>query len=708
MKKRLRDKIPFSIKNRLERFVARFLEDILYIAVSNGLDIQRFIKHPRKDESGKPLNQAWSVQDFLWLMDLISGRMPPPCSPDKPVRCSIIIPVFNNADYTFQCLRSLLREVDFKEDEIIVVNNAPDDETKRMLSYMEGTVRLINNLENPGIVHVCNQGAAVARGKYIVFLSNFAMVLPNWLKYLVETIEKDSSVGVVGSMLVNPDRSIQEAGGIVWRYGSDDKYGSGEDSGDRRYRYSREVDYCSGASLLARKDLFDKYGGFDERYAPAYYEDMDLCFGIRSLGYKVIYQPASKLIHCEGVAAGTNINHAFKRYQEINRNKFTEKWHEVMQRDHVERDESLLNTAADRRKGKRIIVFDFKTPTPDQDSGSVRMSMILKTLAKWGRVAFVPMYPTLSPEYEIFLEKEGIEIIYPTEYVERLKLGGCDIAVLSRPNVADSVFKEVRKSKKNIKIIFDTVDVHFLRLEREYKLSGDKKTEKDALHFKKLETSFARSSDMVWCVTPADREVLQREATGARIEVIPNIHVLNGRGKALDERKGLLFIGGFAHPPNKGSIHYFMKEIYPIIRQSIKDAKFYIVGSSVPEDIRAYHSEDVVVTGYVPNVDPYFYDCRVFVAPLRYGAGMKGKVGQALSYGVPVITTSIGAEGMGLRHGVEAMIADDPAEFAQAVIEVYHGRDLWQSLSDNGYQYIRKNFSPEVVEQKILEVIGKL
>lgn len=718
MKKRLGDRLPYSIKSRLERLIARFVDFFLHITICNGQELKHL-----KDflEEKKGVNQkkddvqqiashsshitSWYASDFLFIMDAVSGRKRPEDAANRHIVCSIVIPVFNKADYTFQCIRSLMREIDFKENEVIVVNNASKDETEQILSYMDGLVRVIHNRENQGFVRACNQGAAVARGKYIIFLNNDTVVLPGWLKHLVDTAENDTSIGAVGSMMIYPDGRLQEAGGIIWKDGTGEHYGRGRDPRNKKYNFAREVDYCSGASLLVRKELFDKLGGFDERYIPAFYEDADLCFGIRSLGYKVIYQPASKLFHHEGITAGTNVNADFKQYQEINRRKFVKKWKEPLEREQSEKGSATSEVAANRWRGPQFIIFDQIIPAPDQDSGSVRMTMILKALSKLGRLAFVPMNPSVSPGYKGFLEQDGIEIIYPMEYLERIKSDNFQLAILSRADVANKVLPEIREVNKDIRVIFDTVDVHFLRFEREYNLTGDEKIKNKAAHYKEIETQLARLSDAVWCITSKDKKVLSEAVPEVKIQVIPNIHLLQERGKKFDEREGLLFIGGFAHPPNKDAIHYFMKQIYPIIQETIPEVKFYVVGSRMPEEILAYSDEKVVVLGFVKDVDHLFHGCRVMIAPLRYGAGMKGKVGQALSYGLPVVTTSIGSEGMGLMHGHNVMIADDPVSFAEAVLKVYRDRDLWQQLSDEGYRHIQRHFVPEVVEEKILAAV---
>ncbi|MGH9903102.1 MAG: glycosyltransferase, partial [Pyrinomonadaceae bacterium] len=361
-----------------------------------------------------------------------------------------------------------------------------------------------------------------------------------------------------------------------------------------------------------------------------------------------------------------------------------------------------VEIAANRRRGPRDMVFDDSVPTPDLDSGSFRMFMILKALAKWGRPVFVPVYQSTPREYETLLEKEGVQIVHLSEYKDVLAAGDFYAAILSRAAVADAVLPTIRKTDRNVKIIFDTVDVHFLRLEREYELTGDVKFQEEAAFRKRQEAHLAVASDQVWCVTEGDGEALRRQAPGARIKLISNIHPPRGRGRPFDEREGLLFIGNFNHRPNTDAVHYFMHKIFPRVREAIPGAKFYVVGSYMPEEIKFHGTQEgVVVLGFVPDVDSLFESSRLFVAPLRYGAGMKGKVGQALSYGLPVVTTPIGAEGMSLRRGHDVMVAGDQQAFAEMVIELYRSRELWERLSENGYKHVAEQFAPHVVEKNI-------
>ena len=654
-----------------------------------------------------PAIDRWKERDARQLADEISLNLTKRLS-DESLICSIIIPVFNKSDYTFQCLLSLAHEIDWTTTEVIIIDNGSTDRTKELLAFFDPSIRIIHNEVNSGFVDACNQGAAVARGKYLVFLNNDTTVLPGWLKNLVDTIESDPKVGAVGSILLYADGTIQEAGAIVWNDASVFHYGWGKSSGDRRFTFAREVDYCSGASLLVRKDLFHALSGFDRRFAPAYYEDVDLCFGVRALGYKVIYQPESRAIHYEGVTAGRNIETGIKHFQVVNREKLLDKWRELLERDHYEYNPENIEPASNRTTLPIVIVFDDRVPAPDRDAGSARMFSILTLLSKHCRVVFIYQSEPSEESYERKLWKLGIETANIVHYAKLIKKDNVMAAIVSRPEVAAALVRSIKKLNPPLKTIFDTVDINFVRLEREYELTRKNSVAKAARFYRRLETSLVRSCDQTWCVTADDRKALETEVRNASFEIVPTIHVLQNRGESFAGRKGLIFIGNFLHRPNVDAIHFFIREILPLVRKQILHIKVSIVGDHAPSEFLSYESESVEFTGYLADVDHIFQNSRVMIAPLRFGSGMKGKIGQALSYGLPVVTTSIGAEGMNLENEREAMIADSPREFANAIARVHEDSALWQTLSDNGYQHVALNFTPEVVAETISRSIKNL
>jgi GT2 family glycosyltransferase len=720
MKEIVRDRLTLAQKLRLKRAVfaplawalrlaARaynFAQRFAMSAEANGLDLGRAFDVPRRP--GPPFAQPWGASDFLFLARTARGEGAAAPEPDRPVTSSVIIPVFNKAEFTFQCLRSLVREVDFGDTEVIVVDNASTDETAELLSHFAGFVRVIRNAENRGFVDACNQGAAASRGRYLVFLNNDTVVLPGWLTALVETAERDETAGAVGSMFLYPDGRIQEAGAIVWSNGEAFHYGWGRSPEDRRFTFAREVDYCSGASLLIRRELFERLGGFDRRYAPAYYEDTDLCMGVRSLGYRVVYQPHSRLYHFEGGTAGTDTHTGFRRYLLINRDKFYDKWRTVLAREHHPQDEARAERAANRRWDTQVAVFNDRIPTPDRDAGSARMLHILRALSEWCHPVLITTSKQVWPAYEKLLWKEGVETASALDFRRLVRTRDFRAAVVSFPYVAEALLKSVRRADPRVKIVFDTVDVHFVRLAREAELTGDAAVAREAERYRKLETRLARESDMVWFASPTDAEALERLAPGTRSAVVPTVHPAHAAGLPFEGREHLLFVGNFTHRPNTDGVRFFVEEVLPLVRESLPGVELLVVGADAPKEFAARESEGVRVLGYVPDVDPLFARARVFVAPLRFGAGAKGKIGEALAYALPVVTTAVGAEGMNMRDGEEVLIADSAAEFARAVVRLYTDAELWRRVASNGQAHAERHFSPRVVGKIVNDSVRSL
>ncbi len=367
---------------------------------------------------------------------------------------------------------------------------------------------------------------------------------------------------------------------------------------------------------------------------------------------------------------------------------------------------ALATDTANRKRGPQIIVFDDRVPTPDRDAGSARIVNILKSLRRIGQPVFVPMKSL--PESEEFLWREGIETANVVDYVRLIKNRNFRVAILSRPEVAQALLRSIRRADRNTKIIFDMVDAHFVRLGREFEITGNRKLAREAQRFMNRELALARASDQVWCASEPDKKAVSIAVPEERLVVVPTIHALQDRGKSAQEREGLLFIGHLGHRPNTDAVNYFMREIYPLIKRRLPSATFYVVGSGASPEIEAYDSPTVRVMGYVPDINPLLLNARIFVAPLRFGAGVNGKIGEAMSYGLPVVTTSVGAEGVGLTSGENAMVADDPEEFANCVIRVYEDLELWNRLADSGYRHIENHFTPQIIGQRIEDALMRL
>ncbi|HWE27121.1 MAG TPA: glycosyltransferase family 2 protein, partial [Polyangia bacterium] len=253
------------------------------------------------------------------LLEAKSRRLVLPTSLDPEV--SIIVPVFNQFAFTYGCLRSIAAHTDGYSYEVIIVDDHSTDATATVLATVDG-LRIVRNDKQLGFIGACNAGAAVARGRYVLFLNNDTDVRDGWLRELRRTFSDEPRAGLVGSKLVYPDGRLQEAGGIVWSNGMGWNVGRLADPDEPQFQYMRRVDYCSGACIMLPTKLFRALNGFDTHFAPAYYEDTDLAFRVTQAGYETLYQPRSEIVHFEGMTSGTDLKVGIKKHQVVNEKKF--------------------------------------------------------------------------------------------------------------------------------------------------------------------------------------------------------------------------------------------------------------------------------------------------------------------------------------------------------------------------------------------------
>jgi len=664
--------------------------------------IERDIQNKEKKEDIRA-----AVKDFT-ESSIARVKLP---EPEEIIEVSIIIPVHNQFQFTNNCLHSISKNTKGNY-EVIVVDDASTDETVSQLKDIEN-LKLICNNENLGFIESCNKGARLSNGKYILFLNNDTLVTDDWLTPLLDLIKKDD-VGAVGSKLVYPDGKLQEAGAIIWNDASGWNYGRGDKPEKPEYNFVRDVDYCSGAALMVKRELLEKYGGFDSQFKPAYYEDADLCFSIRQMGYKVRYQPKSVVIHFEGISSGTSLTEGVKQNQVNNKEKFLHKWENVLQESHFGPDPGNLLCARSRSHGKKILVIDQYIPFFDRDAGSYRMFNILKILSELGHnVSFIgDNFHPFEP-YTSIMQQSGIEVIFSPHIISieqyLSKFGDVfNIVIVSRPYIAQKHMADIRKYCIHAKVIYDTVDLAFLRESRMADVKKDPQLLEKANEMKNIELELARMSDITLVVSTKEQQILKEEDPSLNVQVISLIHKIILPSKKFPERRDLLFLGAFLHTPNADGALWFIREIFPKIKKQDPALRIFIVGDRPTEEILSLASDDIIITGYVEDISVYFTNCRVFVAPLRFGAGVKGKINQSMSRGLPVVTTSIGAEGMGTIEGETVLIADDPDVFAQKVIQLYNDEKLWNTISINSIEHIRKNTSYEQSKIRIKHFIDSL
>ena len=621
---------------------------------------------------------------------------------------SIVIPAFGEPLLTFSCLASIARHTR-GDYEVIVVDDASPQPLADALADVSG-VRFERNAENLGFLGTCNRAATLARGDTLVFLNNDTLVTPGWLDALLRVLRDHPDAGLVGARLVYPDGRLQEAGGIVWRDGGGWNFGRDDDPDRPEYGYLREVDYCSGACLAVPRALFAQLNGFDTRYAPAYYEDVDLAFAVRARGRKVFYQPAACIVHFEGRTSGTDPSQGVKRYQAINQAAFAAKWAAALASHQP--NGVRVEFERDRWASRRMLVIDACMLTPDQDAGSLRMQALLEIATSLRcKVSFVADNLEHRETYVGALQQRGVEVLfhpYVRSIPELLMRRGreFDVIVLSRHYIATRHIDTARKAAPHALIVFDTVDLHFLREERFAVLEGGRAATVSARAKRNEELALIAKADVTLVVSPVEQEVLRELAPASRVMLLSTIHEPVAKVAAWQARRGLVFIGGFQHPPNVDAMLWYAREILPHVRRLLPGVKTYVIGSRVTGPIRSLAADDLAILGHVPDIAPYLAGCRVSIAPLRYGAGVKGKVNSAMSHGLPVVATTASVEGMRLTDGDDVLIADDPEAFAGAIARVYGDRALWERLSAGGLSNVARHFSRGVARDALSALLA--
>jgi glycosyltransferase involved in cell wall biosynthesis len=318
--------------------------------------------------------------------------------------------------------------------------------------------------------------------------------------------------------------------------------------------------------------------------------------------------------------------------------------------------------------------------------------------------------------YTTALQQNGIEVIYQPyvlsveEYIKRYGRY-FDVVILCRPTIAIKYINSVKRNCNRAKIIYDTKDLVYIRESRRAEVENSEKVRKLAEASKKTEFYLAENTDLTLVVSPEEKKILLKENPKLNVEVLRHVlPIIKQPKKPFSERKDLLYVGGFNHIPNVDGVIYFVKEIFPGIKKRLPGVRLYIVGSNPPHEVSSLQSSDIIVTGFVKDMAPYFENCRVFVVPLRYGAGIKGKVIHSMIRGLPVVATPIGAEGIieEVEEGKDILVADTREGFVEKVVSLYTDEKLWNVLSESPLHYVEKNYSYEASRIRLKEILEKL
>lgn len=626
---------------------------------------------------------------------------------------SVIIPVYGQLPYTLNCLHALLGHASKYRMEILVGDDASPDQTSEWLSRLEN-IRYVHHAQNSGFIRNCNSTAAQARGKFLVFLNNDTRVVDGWLDALVDSFTIFPDAGLVGSKLFYPDGTLQEAGGIVWQDGSAWNYGRNDDPNRSRYSHARKVDYVSGCSIALRRETWEVLNGFDTHFIPAYYEDTDLAFRVREHGQSVYMQPLSRVIHYEGKTSGTDVNEGIKSYQVENHRKFYERWKDTLARHRKNGSEPWLERQRDITKF--ALVIDTVTPTPTRDAGSVATVALIRSYQALGyHVLFLAEDNFLFEKPATSdLQGMGVECLYApyeTSLAEVLRRYAPYLSVLQviRPEPARRALAAMKQENIRLKTLYLNADLHFLRLQRQAEILGSVELLRQADTVKAIELDIIRNVDGTFVHSSFEKNLLREEIPKAQVNILPLVYEVVGAQFPFADRTDIMFLGGFNHPPNLDAALWLIDDIWPHIEAKYPKAKLLIVGADPPPTLQARATDRIVISGHVADLAPWFERSRVFVAPIRFGAGAKGKIVSAMAHGVPVVATPLAVEGMGFDASRIGYVADDTKDIAQKVTDLYSGtHDNWSKFSDNAIEVATSHFSLSAMKTALQQAITSI
>lgn len=620
---------------------------------------------------------------------------------------SIIVPAYGHLHETYRCLAAVMLQTGRVSYEVIVADDRPGAPVVPCLDA-DNLVAIVNP-QNLGFLRSCNAAARHARGRMLLFLNNDTQVGPDWLRPMVALVQSDRRVGMVGSMLLNPDGTVQEAGGIIHSNGWGHPFGAGDDAASGACNYVREVDVVTGACFLVRRDLFDELGGFDDRYAPAFYEEFDLATALRDRGYKVLYQPASRVVHYGSASYGVETR---DRQSLLNHAKFCAKWRTLLVTQPSPDDPMFLARERPSPRGV-ILVIDDKVPEYDKHAGAVTLFQYLTLMCELGlKVVFHPQDSEPLQPYTDALQRRGIEVLHRPDTLERwLARNGRHVDAIwtARPYVTFPIL-DLLKRHTGAPILYYTHDLHYLRELRRHQLDGNVWALEESHRLKPMELGIFAAVDRVMTPSAEEAIVIAAEVPAAHVTVVPpylfDDVTFQADGLSFEDRSELIFVGGFDHTPNVDAALWLVRDIMPLVWRRRPDARVMIVGNQPPAEVRALAEARVEVTGFVPELAPYYDRARISISPLRYGAGVKGKIVGALQAGVPVITTGCGNEGIQLEDGIEALIADTAPGLADAVLRLLDDAPLCRSMVLAGAEVVRTRFSAARARRVLLGLLG--
>ncbi|HEY2401191.1 MAG TPA: glycosyltransferase, partial [Steroidobacteraceae bacterium] len=613
---------------------------------------------------------------------------------EGPPEISVLMVLHNNFALTLQALASL-RQAHAGAIQLVLVDSGSTDETRSIARYVTGA-EVLRFEDNIGYLRGCNAALELVSAGAVLYLNNDVELAPNALAAALVRLHSDPRIGAVGGKIIRTHGALQEAGCIVWRNGGTAGYLRDQSPLCPEANFVRDVDFCSAVFLLARTAVVRDCGGFDEAFAPAYYEDADLCLRIQSAGFRVVYDPSVVVHHLE--YGSTNV--AADVHTQIERR------HEIFFRKHLntlrfryvaDSRAQVFARSVDKPRG-RVLFIEDQVPLRRLGSGFVRSNDIIRVMAGMGyRVTVFPVIRKSFDLASVYADlPDTVEVMHDRELTSlepflMSRRGTFDTIWIARTHNLDRVKPILERLGVDVlgglQVVFDTEAIAAIRDARRHMLQGcTEPFEQQGAIRRELSNAYFCQSIVA---------VNELEAQTLRDQGLSDVHVLGHvRDLALTprpwkDRAGLLFVGAFAAPdsPNYDSLCWFVDEVLPLVEQELGYETQLTVVGSMGEGVDLERFRDharVTLCGEVADTVPLYDAHRVFIAPTRYAAGVPYKVHEATSYGVPVVATELLRGQLDWEHERELLAADvsDPSRFAALVVALYRSEALWTKIRD--------------------------
>jgi GT2 family glycosyltransferase len=634
---------------------------------------------------------------------------------------SIILILYNRAELTYMCLRSLCEHFGAEPFEVIIIDNASSDRTRILLDRVKGA-NIILNSENIYFPAAVNQGARAAKGKYLLLLNNDAQLLPGSLSSAVKTLESAEDIGVVGGRIILLDGSIQEAGSIIWSDGSCLGYGRGDNPSAPMYMFQRDVDFCSGAFFLTPRDLFFSVGGFDEDYTPAYYEETDYCVKLLKTGKRIVYDPNSVILHYEFASSSSSLNAI--ELQASHRKLFVRKHSDWLKEQYASNEANILQSRLRSLPGqKKILFIDDKVPHIYMGSGFPRTNKILSALVELGySITYYPMLRSPDDTWDYIYRdiSQVVELVVGSEYAESglrrfltTRQDYYDYLLISRPHNLEkirTIFNKLPRLLHKIKLIYDAEAIFSNRELMKLSLQGSPPSQSYAQSLIEQELQLAEGVDAIITVSELERQQFLDHGY-SNVHVLSHMVPIQASETPFEARQDILFVGAMPddNTPNADSIVWFASKVLPILNQKAEvKIKLLVAGINKAQRVLDLASDQVIILGKVNDLAPLYSTARVFIAPTRFAAGIPLKVCEAAAKGIPIIATNLVATQLGWQSGKELLAADEPEALAECCLQLYNDRDTWNEIRANALEIISQNYSPGKFTKNLEAVIESL